>query len=148
MLSWDQLKEEIREKVPKKIGAEIFGKFFNEELDDNKHTVKQVKAIIELFPESLSQVDRIEILPIQNAAMRAVHRGCISVSFVPLMAREGCRLGVGGEGNRGGLLSTGKYTRGEAIKCLAGRTFKKGPGANEYDRKLAQVLKELRNLNM
>ena len=44
------------------------GKFLNEELDDNEHTVEQVKEIIELCPESLSQVDEFGRLPIQNAA--------------------------------------------------------------------------------
>ena len=43
------------------------GNILHEDLDDDKHTEDQVKAIIELFPESLSQEDTDAFLPIQNA---------------------------------------------------------------------------------
>ena len=32
------------------------GKFLHKDLNDDEHTEEQVKAIIDLFPESLSQV--------------------------------------------------------------------------------------------
>ena len=154
--------QESRERAPKKVGAMIddiarksieemskaAGKFLNEELNDNEHTVEQVKAIIEIFPESLSQEDGFGNLPIPNAAMSGGGSGArISVSFVPLMAREGCRL-VGGEGNRGGFLSIGE-NGAKTIQYLASKSkSSRGPAANECDRKRAQVLEELHNLNM
>ena len=158
--------QKSRERAPKKLGAMIdeiarkateemskaAGKFLNEELDDNEHTVEQVKAIIDIFPESLSQVDGFGNLPIHNAAMsEGDSAASTSVSFVPLMAREGCRLGVGGESNRGGLLSPFRHKNGQTCKTiqyLVSQKFK-GPATNEYgDRKRAQALEELRNLNM
>ena len=72
--------------------------------------------------------------------------GHLSISFVPLMAREGSRLGVGGERNRGGLLSSASGLN--IIQQLAGKVLKDYPAFNEYDRKRAQVLEELRNLNL
>mmetsp|Transcript_1857 Transcript_1857/g.2658 ORF Transcript_1857/g.2658 Transcript_1857/m.2658 type:complete len:410 (+) Transcript_1857:99-1328(+) len=156
--------QQSREKVPKKVTSKIneiarkaieemskaAGKFLHEDLDDDKHTEEQVKAIIELFPESLSQEDEKGYLPIQSALFTVSGRS--SVTFVPLMAREGCRLGVGGEESRGGLLSIvptdddGDNT----IQWLSGCCFmgEKGPASDEYDRKRAQVLEKLRDLNL
>jgi hypothetical protein len=78
--------------------------FMCHELDDKKHTEEQVQAIIDVFPESLSMqgpdVFAIEgVLPIDDAATRDE-----SISFVPLLAKEGKRLNVYGEGSRGGLV--------------------------------------------
>ena len=70
--------QQYGEKVPKKLNTKIeeiarkaveemskeAGNFLHEELDDDIHTEEQVKAIIELFPESLSQVDEDAALPI------------------------------------------------------------------------------------
>jgi len=113
-----------------------------------------VKAIIELFPESLSQIDEEGDLPIQSA-LYLMEGGRSSVKFVPLMAKEGCRLGVGGEENRGGLLSIvptdGDDDGDNTIMLLSGDRHageEKGQAFDEYDRKRAHVLEKLRDLNL
>uniref|UniRef100_A0A7S3QI76 Uncharacterized protein n=1 Tax=Chaetoceros debilis TaxID=122233 RepID=A0A7S3QI76_9STRA len=159
--------QQYGEKVPKKLNTKIeeiarkaveemskeAGNFFHEELNDDIHTEEQVKAIIELFPESLSQRKKNNFLPIQSATMSGCRSGArSSVSFVPLMASEGYRLGVGGEGNRGGLLSVMAFSENghNTIKYLAGSYFdgEKGPGSEEYDRKRVRVLEKLRGMNL
>ena len=68
------------------------------------------------------------------------------------MAREGYRLGVGGEGNRGGLLSVVADSEDghNTIQYLAGSVFdeEKGLASEEYDRKRVQVLEKLRGMNL
>ena len=160
--------QQSREKVPKKLTSTInelarkfiklmskeAGNFLHKELDDDKHTEDQVKAVIDLFPDSLSQVDKDGYLPIQKAARSeamAARSEAISgarsssVTFVPLMAREGYRLGVGGEGQRGGLLAltlttpNGGYNTIQILSsfaCIGG------------DNKITQVLENLRGMNL
>eukprot|EP01083_Nonionella_stella_P230853 815699_1 len=151
--------QQSREKVPKKLTSKIneiarkaielmskeAGNFLFNDLCDDNHTEEQVKAIIKLFPESLSQVDADGYLPIQSALY--VVEGRSSVTFVPLMAREGCRLGVGGEESRGGLLTLMPDYGDNTIEWILGR-FLAGPASDEFDRKRAQVLEELRDLNL
>ena len=61
----------------------------------------------------------VVFLPIQAAALRQQDRNC--VSFIPLLAEEGHKLNVGGEGQRGGLLAY--YTDGlnllQILACLS-----------------------------
>eukprot|EP01083_Nonionella_stella_P230854 815700_1 len=75
--------QQSREKVPKKLTSKIneiarkaielmskeAGNFLFNDLCDDNHTEEQVKAIIELFPSSLSQVNKYGFLPIQCAAL-------------------------------------------------------------------------------
>ena len=147
------------EKVPKKVTSKIneiarkaikemskeAGKFLHEDLDDDAHTEAQVKAIIELFPDSLSQVGKHGNLPIQTATRSgAVSSARSSVTFIPLMAREGCRLGVGGEGKRGGLLSAVPGINRSRMNTIQVLTFtRKGD-----DIKRTHVLENLRDMNL
>jgi len=64
-----------------------------------KHTEDQVETVIKAFPSALSHLDRYGRLPIQTAPY---YDRCIP--FVTLLAGEGVKLKVGGEGKRGGLL--------------------------------------------
>ena len=68
------------------------------------------------------------------------------------MASEGCRLGVGGEAKRGGLLSTANGNNNmNAIEYLSVGIFKDaeiGPVSDEFDRKRAHALKKLRDKNL
>ena len=128
--------------------------FLHKKLDDNKHTVEQVKAIIELFPESLSHLDEDGYLPIHNATtvrgIRSSNRS--SVVFIPLMSKEGCRLGVGGEGNMGGLLSIIPDHVDNTIQDLACRRLDIDDGEiaadDAPDQKRTRVLAELRDMNL
>eukprot|EP00554_Chaetoceros_debilis_P009327 CAMPEP_0194100170 /NCGR_PEP_ID=MMETSP0150-20130528/1136_1 /TAXON_ID=122233 /ORGANISM="Chaetoceros debilis, Strain MM31A-1" /LENGTH=244 /DNA_ID=CAMNT_0038786501 /DNA_START=93 /DNA_END=824 /DNA_ORIENTATION=+ len=160
--------QQSREKLPKKLTSKIneilarkatgemskeAGNFLHEELDDDKHTEEQVKAIIELCPKSLSQEDEDGYLPIQSVIFvgEADNSGDrrSSVTFIPSMAREGCRLGVGGEENRGGLLSIVPTAADDdnTIAWLSG-AWEKGPASDEFDRKRAQVLEKLRDFDL
>jgi len=73
--------------------------FLHKKLHADKHTEDEVKTVIETFPSALSHMDNGGRLPIQSAV-------CFtrSLPFVPLLAKEGATLKVGGEGKRGGLL--------------------------------------------
>ncbi len=68
----DRIHEISSRAISRAIGeiSEEAGIFLHEELDDDKHTVEQVKAIIELFPECLSFLDGGGNLPIHNAAKK------------------------------------------------------------------------------
>mmetsp|Transcript_29706 Transcript_29706/g.45446 ORF Transcript_29706/g.45446 Transcript_29706/m.45446 type:complete len:425 (-) Transcript_29706:196-1470(-) len=123
--------------------------FLSYELDDDKHTIEQVKAIIEFFPDSLSQLDG-GLLPIQEiVVMNGYFSDARRDSFIPLMAKEGCRLGVGGEGNRGGLLSVMDSDDSlNTIQWLASKTSTEQICSVDNDRNRAQVLKDLRSMDL
>jgi len=75
---------------------------FMHNLDDKIHSEKEVRTVINMFPSSLSYSNGI--LPIQTAALN-IH----SITFIPLLAKEGARLSIGDE--RGGL--TRQFQSGE-----------------------------------
>ena len=115
------------------------GDFLHYDLDDEKHTLEEVKAIIDIFPGSLSVMNQDclpgyeeHILPVQQAVLRSR-----TVSFVPLLAKEGSRLGVGSEGSRGGLLED----ENNVVYNLA-----ELDGID--DEKCKQVLEKLRDLDL
>eukprot|EP00554_Chaetoceros_debilis_P010948 CAMPEP_0194108142 /NCGR_PEP_ID=MMETSP0150-20130528/7893_1 /TAXON_ID=122233 /ORGANISM="Chaetoceros debilis, Strain MM31A-1" /LENGTH=388 /DNA_ID=CAMNT_0038796769 /DNA_START=13 /DNA_END=1179 /DNA_ORIENTATION=+ len=115
------------EEMTKEAGKFLF------ELDDRKHTEQQVKAIIDAFPESLSMQDKHSLLPVQRAAwLYSVGM----VSFIPLLAKEGLRLNVGGEESRGGLLHGRNNTLVDLARC------------EEPNVKCKQVLEELREMGL
>ena len=72
---------------------------FLHDLDVNKHTEEEVKTVINAFPVALFYFDENMSLPIHKAVYRID-----SAPFIPLLAIEGAKLKVGGEGGRGGLL--------------------------------------------
>jgi len=101
-------------------------------LHSDEYTENEVKTLINAFPSALSQLchydfadedgmalTTVVFLPIQAAALRQQDRNC--VSFIPLLAEEGHKLNVGGEGQRGGLLAY--YTDGlnllQILACLS-----------------------------
>uniref|UniRef100_A0A7S3Q8J0 Uncharacterized protein n=1 Tax=Chaetoceros debilis TaxID=122233 RepID=A0A7S3Q8J0_9STRA len=81
------------------------GKFLHEELDDDKHTEDEVKAIIELFPESLSQIDKECDLPIQSAESNDKVDSIVSRALLllpttsPAGIRDGYFIAIRGKGN-------------------------------------------------
>jgi len=113
------------------------GDFLHYDLDDEKHTLEEVKAIIDIFPGSLSVINLHagygDLLPVQHAVNRSR-----TVSFIPLLAEEGSQLGVGSEGSRGGLLEDGSN---------AALAFTGLYGIHD-DEKCKQVLEKLRDLNL
>uniref|UniRef100_A0A7S3QH51 Uncharacterized protein n=1 Tax=Chaetoceros debilis TaxID=122233 RepID=A0A7S3QH51_9STRA len=114
------------------------GDFLHYDLDDEKHTVEEVKAIIDIFPGSLSVINLDpgfgDILPVYQAVYRSR-----AVSFIPLLAKEGSRLGVGSEGSRGGLLEN----ESNVVLALTGLYY-----SSRHDEKCKQVLEQLRDLDL
>ena len=94
------------------------GLFLHEYLDDKKHAQEEVKTLIQCVPGSLSyeyswvmEDDDDEtivlLLPIQSAVWDFADGNVYNanaISFIPLLAEEGFKLNVGGDGMRGGLL--------------------------------------------
>jgi len=72
---------------------------FLHNLDLKNPSEDEVRAVINLFPESLSHINSEGQLPIHAAVWYEK-----SVPFVSLLVEEGVKLKVGGEGKRGGLL--------------------------------------------
>eukprot|EP01083_Nonionella_stella_P175281 610009_1 len=110
------------------------GEFLFDELDDT-HTEEQVKAIIDVFPESLSMQNNFSHLPVQNAVYYSE-----MVSFIPLLAKEGIRLNIGGNESRGGLI----YNDHNALVDLVSAEDK----TEESNVKYKQVLEKLREMGL
>eukprot|EP01083_Nonionella_stella_P153755 494398_1 len=110
------------------------GEFLFDELDDT-HTEEQVKAIIDVFPESLSMQNNFSHLPVQNAVYHSE-----MVSFIPLLAKEGIRLNIGGNESRGGLI----YNDHNALVDLVSAEDK----TEESNVKYKQVLEKLREMGL
>eukprot|EP00553_Chaetoceros_curvisetus_P011575 CAMPEP_0204639494 /NCGR_PEP_ID=MMETSP0717-20131115/43113_1 /ASSEMBLY_ACC=CAM_ASM_000666 /TAXON_ID=230516 /ORGANISM="Chaetoceros curvisetus" /LENGTH=247 /DNA_ID=CAMNT_0051659607 /DNA_START=86 /DNA_END=826 /DNA_ORIENTATION=- len=123
------------------------GKFLHQ-LDDTKFTQKQVKSVIEAFPEALSYQKDGKI-PIQSAVMNGTGR---SLSFIPQLAQEGNLCDVGGEGNRGGLLTNSNPGRPNGpnntnlLQQLAELTIRKN--SDEFDVMCMQVYSRLKKLGL
>eukprot|EP01083_Nonionella_stella_P163593 538942_1 len=113
--------------------------FLQNDLDDEKHTEEEIQMVIDAFPEALSRENSSGHLPIDTAAIH-----CASFPFVPLLAKEGERLGVRGEGSRGGLLHG---TENNLISHLAVTDFHDGADADptiDYDRKSRKMFEKMR----
>ena len=79
--------------------SESVGKKILHNLHEDKPTKERVEAIITALPSVLSVKNNKGRIPIQQACW--FHD---SVEYVGLLAREGIKYNVGGEGKRGGLL--------------------------------------------
>eukprot|EP00554_Chaetoceros_debilis_P016494 CAMPEP_0194125356 /NCGR_PEP_ID=MMETSP0150-20130528/59421_1 /TAXON_ID=122233 /ORGANISM="Chaetoceros debilis, Strain MM31A-1" /LENGTH=412 /DNA_ID=CAMNT_0038819161 /DNA_START=728 /DNA_END=1966 /DNA_ORIENTATION=- len=143
------LEDKINDFCNKSIESLIIeaANFLHCELDEEMHSEDNVKAVIDVFPESLSQENDIGYLPIMSALTCHNDHGNRFISFIPLLAKEGSRLGVGGEGMRGGLLCEipGEDDVGNALQVLPA-IVNTDEGA--FGNKLMKVLDELRNLGL
>jgi len=92
----------LEETLPPDILESLLTKAVGEYLHNlrvHKLSKDKLKELIEAFPAALSHTNDKGQLPI-HSAMWNTH----SMQFVALLAEEGVKLNVGGEGNRGGLL--------------------------------------------
>lgn len=139
-------------------------KFLHTQIDDEKHTEDEVKAVVDTFPSALSYEDSIGTLPVQRAACQN-DDGRIAVSFIPVLAKHGERLKVGGEGTRGGLLcelpssedgenvlqllsfSVDQQTQNVDEKDTA-PVLEKMNADIQFDVKRAEVIRKLRDLDL
>jgi hypothetical protein len=131
LLREKELPAEMKTKIDERV-AEFWegitidaGFFLHENLDDKKHTQEEVKALVQCVPGSLSRMCPLNgdheyfdddydsepeflVLPIQSAVWDYedgnAYNANKAVSFIPLLAEEGFKLNVGGDGIRGGLL--------------------------------------------
>jgi len=96
------------------------GNFLHHFLDADEHTEDEVKTLINAFPSALSHTDtyvihdegedededdepsEIFMLPIQAAVLAMTRH---AIPFIRLLAEEGMKLIIDGEGQRGGLLA-------------------------------------------
>jgi hypothetical protein len=79
--------------------------FFYDELDEVKHSEDDIRTLVQCVPTALSDEEEYGFIPILAAIYRNVR--CIvatTYSFLPVLAEEGIKHNVGGEGMRGGLL--------------------------------------------
>jgi len=87
---------------------------FLHNLDAERHTEDEVKAAITHFPSAISHLNDDDQLPCK--AVDWYRRNYIP--FIALLAEEGAKLNVGGEGQRGGL-RVEDYERNNLLQYLA-----------------------------
>ena len=118
LLQENKIPQEVRDRIEQR--AEEFwqgitsdaGKFLHFDLDHNKHTEDKVKTMLQCIPESLSEKvnyaeyeedeeeeDDDYMLPIRAF----IWHNFEAIPFIPLLAEEGEKNHVGGEGTRGEL---------------------------------------------
>ena len=135
------------------------GLFLHENLDDNKHTQEEIKTLVQCVPGSLSCIcvrhfkgvdddDDYEhqelVLPIQSTVCDyADEKSAKAVSFIPLLAEEGSKLNVGGDGMRGGLLFVTDYTD-NLLRLLV----QAGGDGHDFDSVCLDVMKRLRKMDL
>jgi len=113
---------------------------FLHELDCNKHSQDEVKAVVKTFPSALSHVDDEGRLPIH----KAVWFNEKSIPLIALLAEEGVKLNIGGDGQRGGLLVVDPADRYSCnvLQTLANFVYAENPST--YDSYCLDAMKQLR----
>ena len=140
------------------------GLFLHENLDDKKHTQEEVKALVQCVPGSLSCMCPLNgdddyddydddsepeflVLPIQSSvwdyADDNAYNATKAVSFIPLLAEEGFKLNVGGDGMRGGLLFVTDYTD-NVLQAVV----RAGGDGNDFNSVCLDVMKRLRKMDL
>ncbi|GFH46506.1 hypothetical protein CTEN210_02980 [Chaetoceros tenuissimus] len=117
--------------------VELFGQSLHrlERFDPGERAVEKV---VKKIPSCLSFVIRGTRLPIQSAASSfyVSYENLSSVKYIPLLAREGVKHNVGGEGMRGGLLC------GDVLHDLVCSSHPEHP--KEKDRICVDVFEQLK----
>jgi hypothetical protein len=133
------------------------GLFLHENLDDKKHTQEEVKTLVQCIPGSLSvecswQVYDDEnialVLPIQAAVWDFADGkdNAESISFIPLLAEEGFKQNVGGEGMRGGLLCENECIYNVLKLVIEAHCC--GRAHHDFDSVCLNVMKKLREMDL
>jgi hypothetical protein len=165
LLREKELPAEMKTKIDERV-AEFWegitndaGLFLHENLDDKKHTQEEIKTLVQCVPGSLSCIcvrhfkgvdddDDYEhqelVLPIQSTVCDyADEKSAKAVSFIPLLAEEGSKLNVGGDGMRGGLLFVTDYTD-NLLRLLV----QAGGDGHDFDSVCLDVMKRLRKMDL
>ncbi|GFH46504.1 hypothetical protein CTEN210_02978 [Chaetoceros tenuissimus] len=99
----DDCRKKIMDAIQntRKLLSDAFGQSLHN-LEVFRPNENAVEKVVEEFPESIAFENDKGNLPIHSTT--ANDHNISSLKYIPLLAREGVRHNVGGEGNRGGLL--------------------------------------------
>jgi hypothetical protein len=147
-------------------------------LHDDYVMEDEVRALVQCLPEALSykvhheygrgedpdesdaEIETFSILPIQNAMLMYGEdpfgeeigmKNLAAISFIPLLAEEGFKHNVGGDGMRGGLLCRDIDGGGHNVLEHLVRPFRRWQEWEEdedYDEFCLDVLKKLREMDL
>ena len=116
--------------------------FVSNKLDEEQHSEDDIRTLVQCVPGALSFQDKFGGFPIFNA--------CLSgrcVSFVPLLAEEGMKLNVGGDGMRGGLRC--EHSSGDtALVAISFNNTNRYGAESECDSRYLNVIKGLREIGL
>lgn len=127
---WEEGMTDLVKDTKQKL-VQLFGKSLHR-LKKNDPGEKAVEKVVKKIPSCLSFVHH-GMLPIQNVAS---YGNISSLKYIPLLAREGVKHNIGGEGKRGGLLC------GNVLSDLVCKTHPEHP--EEMDRICVEVLEQLK----
>jgi hypothetical protein len=112
-----ELRDVINEKATRFLDADLtedVGGFLNSAgLDNETQSEDDIRTLVQCVPKALSYVDEHGSFLIHNAFYSG------SVSFVPMLAEEGMKHNVGGEGTRGGLLREDPFCGQSVLESLS-----------------------------
>lgn len=116
---------------------------FLHNLDDCIHDENMIVKVIETFPQAFTEESCDDgLLPIQRAAMFDK-----SVLFVPVLAKEGLKINLGGDKRLGGLLMRDCIYHRNVIQTLV-LSHQNGAIKKGNERKYIQTLKNLDTMGL
>ncbi|GFH57579.1 hypothetical protein CTEN210_14055 [Chaetoceros tenuissimus] len=111
-------------------------------LAEHKPSLEGLEKVVTKFPSTLSHINEYNSLPIHTITGPSEESIC-APEYVPILAKEGLKHGVGGEHTRGGLLTDVPYNAAgwNTLECLS--------YDSEYDQtSRLSTLKELRKIGL
>lgn len=120
----EQLSTEIRIHINERARCFLDGvvsdaeRFLRDDLDYEKHTENEIRTLIQSVPDTLTMKNSDGMYPIQSITWDYSDDGfnAKAIPFLPVLADEGAKLNVGGDGMRGGVLI--KSCRDEESDCV------------------------------
>ena len=125
------------------------GKFLREDLDTEKHSEEVVRTLVQSIPSALSDKNDDGMIPIQCITWDYSDAGFNenAIPFIPLLAEEGLKHNVGGEGMRGGLLC-GDSDSDCVLQEITCVHLPEESENNRIDTVCLTIIKELRDKNL
>ena len=128
------------------------GTFLMEDLNDEQQTEDDIRTLVQCVPTSLFDCKTIEFpddyeLPyVYHFPDQICVRYLQRASFIPLLAEEGMKHNVGGDGMRGGLLckDAHKYNVLQGLSTVRRDGFE----IEGYDERFLDVFKRLREMDL
>ena len=120
------------------------GKFLHQ-LQEKKPDEDTLQTMISASPSSLNYKNNKAQLPIQLAIYN--HH---TIPYIPLLAKEGVKHKVGGEGKRGGLLVIDPVNKDgfHTLQLLVNLKYNDNPLRDQYDKACLDAMKELTEANL